>query len=443
MSARPYASVVFSAYVVPTVPLVDAQVGDPDGPGYVDGKYVGIQGDPEMDIRIRVKLLSAAVEQAWDMCQDTRDDPSVLHILMVPEFFFRGQGGAYTSDSYSKIGRYVASLLREVANAPKLVHWLFLFGTVLESNAASSTSELTDKKATVRGDLCKALAKAWDACPVGESKDFVFDLLTRATDFAQSHPLFLVQNRCFAYKQNCEEWPLGLAVEKQYLSHEDFVISYYSPGVYSEANVAYPHINETQGEIKEQSDDNRSIFQMDGITFAIEICLDHRHGRLRGAIDKQVDGPRPSVDVQLVPSCGMQVSSSETNQSFLVLCLVDLSFTVGVAFSFLQIQQPPVVAREGGLVFNCDGQYGDYVKTDLPDNKTSIFTGSADGKGHSQLCVVTKSTWTNIGQDAQVSQPQGVSVVTAPLCPPSDVNVTEVEAYGAGEVHVYSKCALP
>ena len=67
MSARPYASVVFSAYVVPTVPLVDAQVGDPDGPGYVDGKYVGIQGDPEMDIRIRVKLLSAAVEQAWDM----------------------------------------------------------------------------------------------------------------------------------------------------------------------------------------------------------------------------------------------------------------------------------------------------------------------------------------------------------------------------------------
>ena len=49
-------------------------------------------------------------------------------------------------------------------------------------------------------------------------------MLSKATDFCQLHPLVTVRNRCFVYKQNWPEWPMGVVVEKRFVSHEDFVV---------------------------------------------------------------------------------------------------------------------------------------------------------------------------------------------------------------------------
>jgi hypothetical protein len=204
---------------------------------------------------------------------------------------------------------------------------------------------------------------------------------------------------------------MGLSVDKRFVSHEDFVISYYSPTSYSEMDVAYPYIDESSGELKKEATDARSIFSMDGITFAIEICLDHRKGRLRTTRNNNEESRVP-VDIQIVPSCGMQ------------------------------LQQPSVVAKKGGVVFNVDGEYADSDKEASPDDKTSIFTGTEDGKGHTQLSAVVAEAC-GADKDAVLERPSGIKVTTAPFAAPSDVPLSQLEACGAGEVHIYSKVPLP
>jgi hypothetical protein len=45
--------------------------------------------------------------------------------------------------------------------------------------------------------------------------------------------------------------------------------------------VAYPAIDESDGDVKKSALDSKCLFTMDGISFAVEICLDHRRARLR------------------------------------------------------------------------------------------------------------------------------------------------------------------
>lgn len=406
---KKYNSVVFSAYVIPTIPHLSGVVGDPDGAGYVSGQYVGLE-DPKEDMKARFRLVAAAADQLYNLATATRDDPSVLHVMMIPEFYFRGKTGAYESSPDHDLINFGGKLARELADQPKFVNWLFVLGTVLHGDKATA-SDVVRKKAAARDNLVKAIVRAYEAAPDGETKDFVFGLLTQSTEFAQSHPLTIVHNSCYIYKQQSSEWPNGLHVDKKFVSHEDFVISYYSPDAYSEMNVAYPYVDGGSGELKKEATDAKSIFCMDGITFAVEICLDHRRGRLHSARNENEESRVP-VDVQLVPSCGMQ------------------------------IQQPSVVARTGGIVFNCDGQYAKSDKGASPDEASSIFTGSQDGKAHTQLTVVKKEA-SGPENDSILERPNYVEVITAPLDVPSDIRVDQTEACGAGEVQIYSKLPLP
>jgi len=407
MTPRKYTSVVFVAWAVPTVPHETGAVGDPNGPGYVSGEYVGLD-DAKKDMEERVQLLSAAAHQAYDMTTDTRDDPNVLHCMFIPEFFFRGKQGAYDATGDHTLRKHGGQLIRDLADQPKFAHWLFVCGSVIESDLMTASPELKHK-AKLRNDLTMAIARAYNEASDNETKNFVFDILTQSTDFAQSHPLATIRNRCYLYKQNWPEWPEGAVIEKKFVSHEDFVIEYYT-NAYSEMSVAYPYVDESKGELKKDANDEKSIFQVDGIMVALEICLDHRRARLRQVRKEDAESNVP-VDMHLIVSCGMQ------------------------------IQQPSVVAREGGLVFNCDGQYAARGEDDLPGEKASIWTGTQDGKAHSQMTVVAKET--NKNQDATCEMPKNVAVKTAPFQTPTDLNLSQLEAYGGGELHLYSKYPLP
>ncbi|KAL3907526.1 MAG: hypothetical protein SGILL_008838, partial [Bacillariaceae sp.] len=260
-----YTSVVFAAYVVPTIPLIDQEVGDPNGPGYVGGTYVGLE-DPKEDIAARFQLVACAANQLYEKAVGTRDDPSVLHIFCIPEFFFRGKQGAYsTSSSLNEkngqqdddLQHHASTLLRQMADQPKFQHWLFVLGTVLESDLDATASPDIKKKAKQRDNLVTAIVEAYHNAPDdGDDstyKDFCFSLLTQTTEFAQQHPLAVIKNRCILYKPGSKDYPHGLCVDKQFISHEDFVISYYAPTAYSELSVAYPTVNdgESNGEIKQ------------------------------------------------------------------------------------------------------------------------------------------------------------------------------------------------
>jgi len=412
-SKNKYTSVVFAAWAVPTVPHETGAVGDPNGPGYVSGEYVGLD-DAKKDMEERIQLLQAAADQAHEMMAadtDTRDDdPTVLHCMFVPEFFFRGKQGAYNATGDHALRKHGGKLIRDLADQPKFAHWLFVCGTVIESDLVSASPEIK-KKAKLRNDLTMAIARAYNdtSSDDDETKNFIFDLLTKSTDFAQSHPLVTIRNRCYVYKQNWLEWPEGAVIEKKFVSHEDFIINYYT-NVYSEMSVAYPYVDESSGELKKDASDEKSIFQVDGITIALEICLDHRRARLRKVRDEDVESNVP-IDMQLVVSCGMQ------------------------------IQQPSVVAREGGVVFNCDGQYATRGEDDLPGETTSVWAGTQDGKAHSQMTVVAEEA--DKDQDAKCEMPKNVAVKTAPFRTPTNLNLSQLEAYGGGELHLYSKYPLP
>ena len=423
MTTTAYTSVVFCAYVVPTIPLIDQEVGDPDGPGYVGGQYIGLD-DPVQDMTARFQLVAAAAQQLYEEATATRNDASVLHVFCIPEFFFRGKQGAYNTKSQATDGgeddlqRHASKLLRALADQPKFQNWLFVLGTVLESDLDATASPEIKKKAKSRDHLVSAIVKAYKNSPDDEYRDFCFSLLTQTTEFAQKRPLATIQNRCILYKPGSQDYPHGLCIDKKFISHEDFVVSYYAPTAYSELSVAYPTMVEGDSEIKQSAFDGKSIFTMDGITIAVEICLDHRRQRLQTV--RQTDRASASavIDLQLVISCGMQ------------------------------LQQPSIVARNGGPVFNCDGQYSKRSSGDLPDDSTSIWQGTKDGKGHTQFTVVKEAATTMNPKghtDAVLERPTDVTVTTTPLEIGADCTLdpTQIEAYGAGEVHLYSKFPLP
>jgi len=413
---KKYKSVVFLAWAVPTVPHETGAVGDPNGPGYVAGEYVGLD-DPRKDLEERIQLVAAAADQAYEMAVDTREDPTILHCILIPEFFFRGKDGAYNAcgdmggSDHHALRDHGGELIRNLANQAKYAHWLFVCGSVIESDIQSASEEVKHK-AQNRNDLLMATVKAYNLAKDDETKNFIFDLLDKSTTFAQSHSLETVRNRCYIYKQNWPEWPQGVVIEKKYVSHEDFVLDYYSGNVYSEMNVAYPYVDESKGELKKDANDEKSIFQLDGIMLALEICLDHRRGRLRQVrkVDQESNVP---IDLHLIVSCGMQ------------------------------IQQPSVVAKTGGLVFNCDGEYAVCGEDEAPDTKSSIWTGTHDGKAHSQMTVVSKEANDNKNQDAICEMPKNVSVKTALFAPPKGLNIDQLDAYGGGEIHMYSNHPLP
>ena len=264
---------------------------------------------------------------------------------------------------------------------------------------------------TCRDDLVRSLSRGYQSASGEKTKDFLFDLLARATEFAQSSPLVTVCNDGYVYMRGWKEWPDGLLVEKRYLSHEDFVLSCQDAKAYSELSVNYPFVVEGKGgEIKKDQHDKRSIFKVNGTTVAFEICLDHRRGRLRQVRRDDAETGMAAVDLHLVVSCGMQ------------------------------LRPPSVVARRGGVVFNCDGQYSE--SDDDAAHEQSIFTGTKNGKGHTQMAIVESEA--TDAEDAVLGRPP-VEVAAVPFETTGGklLSVADLEAYGGGEIHVYSKCELP
>lgn len=393
-----YNSVVFIGYCVPTIPKIEDAVGDPNGPGFVLGEYIGLPNEKE-DLSQRFELFKAAAEQALENVIENQNDET-LYIFCGPEFYFRGKKGAYEKGAHD----YILPLMKNLGNEERFANWMFCFGTLLEGEPLldSEGSDDIAENMKIRDDVVNSIQRAYAFSSNNDTKNLLFDILTQVSDFCQSHPLYSITGRMFIYKNNCEEFPDGLCIIKEYISHEDFVLSLYSPDIYSETSCAYPTHNTTQaGRFKESPGDAKCLFSIDGIRFAAEICLDHRRGLIAKSIQKEC-----SIDIHLVVSCGMQ------------------------------LQQPSIVAkRGGGLVFNTDGQYAIPDDGTCPDAKTeSIFSGSADGKAHTQLCQVQ--------DDGTLTQPSAVNVIRKAVIPPKSVNIQDIFAYGAGELHIHGPIPL-
>jgi hypothetical protein len=271
-----------------------------------------------------------------------------------------------------------------------------------------------ETEARFRERLAATLAKAWsEARATGNQplQNLVFGWMRGLTAHSHANPLFVLTNRCYVLEGSANPtYPGGLSVEKKYVSNEDFIVNLYS-GVFAEEEVSYVTVDDSYGEDKRSPFDSLSVFGIGGITFGVEICLDHADYRLR----KHMRDSSP-VQVQVVTSCGMQ------------------------------IKQSAIAAVEGGLVFNCDGQYGAPGRGLLPGRSTCLWTSSANQMAHSQLTVVS-ATATSPFEPEHPSRGQA-SVVKPDLADAevfhvARVNTRKLWAHGAGEIHVYEPLAVP
>ena len=404
-----YENVQFIGYAIPTIPLTINEIGDPSSACFVQGQYVGI--DPQAaDIRARIALVLKALRQTVESGA-VDPSPSTLKIFVIPEFSFRGTRGAYDDDppavdSFTDFRRQFAQRVSGRAYE----NWLFVVGTIVNTAGRGKSADL-DLKARIREDLAVALANLWQYSSKHNDPalaSFVMKTLNAYTRYCHNHPVYEVTDKSFVVAGGRPDarYPEGLSIEKKFVSNEDFVLNLHS-NAFAEEEVGYPPIDEHYGENKRRAFDPLSIFTIKGIKFGLEVCLDHLAGRLR----RSRILPNEHVQIHLVPSCGMQIA------------------------------QASIVAGAGGLVFNCDGQYGAPMPGSRPGRAHSIWTAAASHKAHTQLTqVVTPCSGKNPSRNNAVLRKPRARVFTAPIRNPT---ASLLYAYGAGEVHVYTPLRVP
>lgn len=335
-----YTQVQFIGYVLDTAPQLN-----PDG----SETYLGLD-NAQLDVDARCALMQRAMDTALaQLPQASPPEPegTTLKVFMAPEFFFRGPTGAYAMDDVQR----VIQQLQLSATAAQWNDWVFVFGTIVGQSAPTTgTPPYPVESAAVKEIYNFSLVQQGGTAGQGDSgARVVMKELKSGIDFVASTPV-----------------PGGLL-----LGQVDPLAPAKVPG---------------PGREQQQLNyDGAGIFALQGITWALDICLDHLGTVQRLQRSPQLPGDA-RVQLQLVPSCGMSLQSSS------------------------------IVCEYGGWAFNCDG-YRDTRHSMLaqwqPPLVPAAEQSSAPVPG-TDLVVGTQS-----------------------------VPVSSLYAAGAGEIHLYPAQAVP
>lgn len=447
-----YSKIQFIGYAISTLPKNILKIEQE----YETGEYLGLPNSIE-DIDARMVLLKKAIETARDRVEEMGDiSATTLKVFVVPEFYFRGANGAYTDglrvdkvfamDSKEKwddhLG-YIESELKKIIDNEKYRDWLFIVGTVLvckEDPEKSCPKPEIEKEVQLKSNVIDSYLKVWRENNIGADDEGWFELLKNIMNLCNSTSQNIVSNTCLCLqggKLRQEAKRLAVRVNKQYKSMEDFILNRSTSSLrgYQEHTVSY-------GDLQDQTD----TFDIETIKFGIEICLDHRRGRLR-------EEGHNDLDVQVITSCGMQ------------------------------IQKDSVCAKSGGMIFNCDGEYdkveeiveieksvksSSFVKTLQPAItettkmietvvKTQLKEGTAmpelisGSLSHTQLAGFLKPK-SSEGELIDLGKKRfNRSKVKAVYLKITDedtkkeksIGVDEIFAHGSGEVHLYEAIEIP
>ena len=330
VSQTEYKSVQFIGYFLPTGTFSECNYLGKDADyyyGQVTQKYLGSE-DIELDWQSRCTLMGEAIEQAFDKAET---DTSTLKVFVAPEFYFRGPLGAYSLEIFDKI----VEELRKKVSDEQWKHWLFVFGTII--GMADLNSEADDE-----ADDSDSNSNNQKPKKIKEKEIYNTALIQKGYIPDMTNVEYEAKAVIKEYKSNIDFASEGWKVVREPKNgKKDFLLKYklYPNDMLSDNDVqSIFKKNNSTGSGKEKqiwSYDGLGIFEVDGITFGLEVCLDHAQKRLKLS---PPDSGDKKVQVQLIPSAGMS------------------------------IQEASVIAVEDGLVFNCDGS----------------------GDGHTQLAKVIK-----------------------------------------------------
>jgi hypothetical protein len=294
--------------------------------GYrVKTAFDGYKGksDDYQDMKSRCDDLKAAIRAARGLVARTgklATDSNVLKIFMAPEFYFRGRNGAYDfADVTGQMGRKkergiekvaaksgIVEIMEEEMDDPIYKDWLFVLGTAIAATKITRTVCATQANHKLQFVVDKATGKSTPVCQTDHSHKII-----EVTDGAQ------IDNIAFVWKEGQVH-----TVSKELVSHVDFVKNPNEKNVVTvrkeELSVLRHDIGgdspyKTASSVPSKFQDERmggSIFTIDGVTFGLEVCLDHAAstrsksaGRLNHA---------GNIQVQLIPSAGMDINSLRT-----------------------------------------------------------------------------------------------------------------------------------
>ncbi|HTV42643.1 MAG TPA: hypothetical protein VMF08_18915 [Candidatus Sulfotelmatobacter sp.] len=332
-------------------------------------KYDG-KPDDWTDMKEKCDKLKEAIQSAYHVARDYNANNRILKVFMAPEFYFRGKNGAYlheviigNQEKSSGLGgkKGLMDLMGEEVDKDVYKHWLFVFGTAIA--AAQDTQTV---------------------CDCGGPLEYVRD---KKTNKPISHPgtnrWMTVCTRNPAHTKTREK-VLGARIDnvalvrkekevhlifKELISHIDFIKDK-NQNIKDKVTVKGTELNVLR--VKQDSGYNAAnngqpkfqdermggnIFTVDGVTFGLEVCLDHAATTSTGAAGRLEHAA--NIQVQLIPSAGMSISKLRT--------------------------------LPGGVVFNVDGSqphiqvYGTTVAT---RTNVSTFESRQIGSGN----VETRST---------------------------------------------------
>lgn len=347
-----------------------------------DGYYAGLPDDNK-DLAARVNLVKQSIQTAI-LSKKTDPSKETLKIFVFPEFFMRGVLGAY----YNAFPYFAETILIEQFKKVLLElketkiafgeDYLFVLGTILSTDSKIDYNSEPDASLYQTGDhlldvyyrlhpdektrdnilaggrgigirnLLKRLDEKHIPGPAdrtqnirgSESDDAYVDILKKTLDYCDAHASLEIGNRCIIINGadilSAETGSLSsssyepVIVQKQYKSKEDFILNNSNNDQvtplpkYLQTTTKYYDIDTSEGENKKNPADGLAIFEYMGLRIGIDICLDHSRQRLVNHLYKH---PDDYVDLQIVTSCGMSVRANA------------------------------VIAKDGGIVFNCDGEY--------------------------------------------------------------------------------------
>lgn len=263
------------------------------GSGSTVVKYQGMLDDGA-DMLARVRTMKLAVNQARGLVPVAQlNDKKTLKIFMAPEFYFRGRYGAYTPDVVSQI----MPLLRagnDGTGRSKFDDWLIVFGT-----AISAAVNVTHYCITCKSD--KDVSFDPDPMSVGKTKARCAN--GAGHDVQEGNYGATVDNVALIQKGKLDH-----LIAKQYMSGIDFRDK--GPGGYVRI-MGHPGLDKLRA--RHDSDftpskfqDERmggGIFNIDGITIGMEVCLDHAMDKLKGG---------KNLQIVLIPSAGMDIKKLKT-----------------------------------------------------------------------------------------------------------------------------------
>ncbi|MCJ8271636.1 MAG: hypothetical protein MJK04_19830 [Psychrosphaera sp.] len=257
--------------------------------------YMG-NTDSDTDIDYRVKVMIKCIDEASKSSQ-IDGDSSTLKIFMAPEFYFRGLAGAYPVEKLSTI----MDKLRNHTKASGFKDWLFVFGTAIgwmEVPTAPNRKEIINAALVQKGGISDAQ---------NDTSKIVMKEYISHIDFARQNPgqdWNIANNRLGVVGAN----PLTSLTPVSGSKDLNTVPSTATDNVHERSSTGYG---------------GGCLFTMDGIEFALEICLDHLKGRVKSYADATQHLRVPQV--HLITSAGAHIVQQNV-------------FTV-----------------QNGLVFNVDG----------------------------------------------------------------------------------------